>query len=179
MPTGQLAFCATCEGVLEFHEIPYKASFRIGALALAIVREGGLECHRCGTAYAPVDPAAGDRRGALRHLLYAGVSIGAALSLDMADAVFDGGRHTAWGETAAGGALGLLSLVCLFRSLWLWTASARYERLNSWEVKELGRRLCPGMVRSDVVDELASRGWRIGKIRSVLESLKPCRRRAA
>jgi hypothetical protein len=29
------------------------------------------------------------------------------------------------------------------------------------------------MIRSDVIDELSRRGWTIGKIRSVLDGLKP------
>jgi len=70
-------------------------------------------------------------------------------------------------------ALVLLSLGCAGRSAFLALRSGDYERLTPWERQDLDRRLCLGMIRSDVVDDLAGRGWRIGKIRTALESLRP------
>jgi len=69
--------------------------------------------------------------------------------------------------------LGGMALACAARSVVLsWDASG-FERLEPHEVADLPRRLCPGMIRSDVVDELSRRGWRAGKIRTVLMSLAP------
>ena len=74
---------------------------------------------------------------------------------------------------------GLLSLLCLAHAIRLHLGASRFESLNGSESKDLERWLCPGMIRSDIVNELSRHGWRIGKIRSVLSGLSPLPRDAA
>lgn len=83
------------------------------------------------------------------------------------------------GVLAAVWALVALSVVCLAGSIRMGLHATDFASLTSWERSDLDRRLCPGMIRSDVVDELARRGWPIGKIRTALGALKPAGRNAA
>ena len=106
----------------------------------------------------------------MRYLVYSGFSGLAASGAALEYAVLDPERLPSGWMLAA---LVLLSLGCAGRSAWLALHSGDYERLTPWERQDLDRRLCPGMIRSDVVDDLAGRGWRIGKIRTVLESFRP------
>ena len=69
-----------------------------------------------------------------------------------------------------------LTIGCLARSIRLWSGATAYERLETYELQELEARLCPGMTNSDVRRELGRRGWRPGKIRSVLAGLRPASR---
>ena len=162
-PSGvRLAYCSICRGVLSFGEVRYRR--------VALPRTG-FTCERCGTLHHRDDRAGSIRSEALRFLIYA-CTAGAAASLGAAI----GTRGTALGRTTGELLLwGLLALcvVCLGRAVFLGLRAADFERLTPVERLDLDRSLCPGMIRSDVVDELARRGWSIGKIRTALGELKP------
>ena len=156
--TEQLAFCSQCKGVLPF----------------AQVRRARLECQRCGTLYRRSDPGGAGRRSALRYFIYS-CAAGLMASISAAAAAALGPEHPMMApqRTLFTWVLVALSVGCLARAIGLRLHAADFESLTSWEVNDLNRRLCPGMIRSDVVDEMARRGWRIGKIRTALEALKP------
>jgi hypothetical protein len=158
------AYCSVCRGVL-----PFDADTRRPA------------CRRCGTVFRAVDPGAPVRRRARRYLLY-GASAGLAVSLLAAGTALVGSDHPlarAWPALLALATLPFLSLGCLVRSAILWDRAGRYERLAPHEWEEVQRRLYVGMIRSDVEQELSRRGWRPGKIRFALDSLRPAARRSA
>ena len=69
--------------------------------------------------------------------------------------------------------LAILCAACIARSAWFALRSVDFARLAPCEMRELDRRLCLGMIRSDVVDDLSRRGWSIGKIRTALAALRP------
>ncbi len=163
----QIAFCGTCEGVLPFRKVQFRAAGGV----LPGLRHPGLMCTRCHGLYACVDPATEGRRRAWRYLLYAAA---AAVALVLG-AVTSSLGSPAPGQTARMAAFGLaalLTLTCLGRGLWLAARTSRFESLESYEEEDLQRRLCPGMLRTEVIEELSRRGWRPGKIRSVLASLE-------
>ena len=120
------------------------------------------------------------RRRAARYLLYAVASGVLPVSL-LAAVMADGGSHplVTTREILYGLVSGLVALGCLARAAGLGLTAAGFESLNRSESQDLERWLCPGMIRSDIVDELSRHGWRIGKIRSVLSGLTPVRRDAA
>jgi hypothetical protein len=155
------AYCSVCRGVLPFGSDARRPARR--------------SCLRCGTVFRETDPGAAGRRRARRYLLY-GASSGLAGSLLAAGTAMVGASHPlsgAWPQRIALVILPVLALGCLVRSAALWQAAARYERLAPHEWAEVQRRLYVGMIRSDVEEELSRRGWRPGKIRFALESLRP------
>jgi len=157
------AYCSCCRGVLPFR------TARQGAFA----RET-LECTRCGTLFRRFDPAAEGRRRALRYLVYAGMSgmILAALALGFA-ALGPASSPVSTADTIAMWLLGGLTVGCIARSFKLMMTASDYESLEPYEVRELDRRLCPGMIREDVVAELSRIGWRPAKIRAVIAGMRP------
>lgn len=160
--TEPLAYCASCLGVLPFE------------------RTGGrLGCLRCGTLYRRWDPGAAMRRRASRYFFYSLASglLPAAIVVGVAAV---GASHplVTMREAVTGTLAGLLAICCLAHAIRLRLGASRFESLNRSETKDLERWLCPGMIRSDIVDELSRHGWRIGKIRSVLSALSPVSRDA-
>ncbi len=157
------AYCSRCRGVLPF------TAAREGAFA----RET-LECTRCRTRFRRYDPAAEGRRRALRYLIYGSLSgmLLAAMALGLAAL---GPDHPAASprETIAMWMLGALTVGCVARSFGLFVVARDYESLEAYELKELDRRLCIGMIREDVVAELSRLGWRPAKIRAVIAGLRP------
>lgn len=136
-----------------------------------------MSCSRCGTLFRPADPGAPERARARRYLVY-GAAAGLLVSLLMAAAAMVGADHplaAGWPPRAACLALPVLALGCLLRSAALFHRAARYERLAPHEWAEVQRGLYVGMVRSDVEEELFRRGWRPGKVRFALDSLRPAR----
>jgi hypothetical protein len=152
-----LAYCTWCLGVVPFGQVRKR-----------------LICRRCGRVYRRIDPGASGRRRALRYMLYAAVS-GAMPAASLAAAAALGPDHPlpAPREIATVVLAALVSLACLAHAIRLRLGASRFVSLAAWEIQDLERRLCPGMVRSDVIDELSRRGWTIGKIRSVLDGLRP------
>jgi hypothetical protein len=110
----------------------------------------------------------------LRYLIYAAASGSIPAALLFAAAAL-GADHPliAPGEIALAAVSGLIGAACAGHAIRLRLGASRFESLAAWEIQDLQRSLCPGMIRSDVVDELSRRGWRIGKIRSVLDALRP------
>jgi hypothetical protein len=167
----RLAYCSVCRGVLPFDDV----RIRMGPIRLR-----RFECERCRTVHRLDDPGAAVKRRTLRYLIYAGTAGMTAAAVGTALAALGNGHPlittrllgTAWGMTA-------MSLGCAARAGWLALGAEDFGRLTPVEREDLHRRLCPGMIRSDVVDVLARRGWSIGKIRTALGSLKPTSRRAA
>lgn len=158
-----LAYCASCRGVLPF------------------ARTGGrLACGRCGILYRRSDPGASIRRRASRYFLYCLASGLLPAGIVVAVAAV-GASHplVTMREVVTGTLSGLLALICLAHAIRLRLGASQFESLNRSEAKDLERWLCPGMIRSDIVDELSRHGWRIGKIRSVLSGLSPVSRDAA
>jgi len=124
-------------------------------------------CERCGTVHHRDDRAGAIRREALRYLIYtcgAGLAASLGAALDITHPL--GGDLCLWMLLA-------LCVACLTRAVYLGLRAADFERLSACERSALDRSLCEGMIRSDVVDELARRGWSIGKIRTALGELKP------
>ncbi|HKY32336.1 MAG TPA: hypothetical protein VJV23_07370 [Candidatus Polarisedimenticolia bacterium] len=150
------AFCPSCRGVIPFRRA------HGGSRAL---------CTRCGTAWRRFDPGASARWNAARYLSY-GAAAGMIASLQAAGAAALKLPMT-WEEGITASALLVLAASCLARSAALWGRASSYERLQECEWAELERRLCPGMLRSDVHQELARRGWRPGKIRAALDAHRP------
>jgi hypothetical protein len=124
------------------------------------------------------DPGAPERFRAVRYLIY-GIVAG-ILTLLVGGGVRGGAWWLAgeipWAATVC--VLLALAAGCLARSALLWTSAGRYEPLAAYEWDEVARRLCVGMIRSEVEEELWRRGWRPGKVRSILEGLVPVRRAA-
>jgi len=154
---AHLAFCSTCRGVLPFDA----------------AREG-LVCRRCQTVHRMVDPGALSRRRSARYAIYAAVC-GTLLILMALGVAALGADHplVTRQDLFMAVCLGGIAMGCAARSAALRWDSAGFERLEPHELADLRRRLCPGMIRTDVVDELSRRGWRAGKIRTVLMSLAP------
>ncbi len=154
---AHLAFCSTCRGVL-----PFDAARK------------GLVCRRCQTLHRKVDPGAATRRRSARYAIYAAVC-GALLSLMMLGAAALGTDHplVTRQNLFMAVCLGGIAVGCAARSAALRWDTSGFERLEPHELADLPKRLCPGMIRADVVDELSRRGWRAGKIRTVLMSLAP------
>ena len=152
-----LAYCTWCLGVVPFGQVRKR-----------------LICRRCGRVYRRIDPGASGRRRALRYLIYAAVS-GTTPVVFLVAAAALGPDHPmpAPREIATVALAALVSLTCLAHAIRLRLGASRFERLAAWEIHDLERRLCPGMIRSDVIDELSARGWTIGKIRTVLDGLRP------
>jgi len=161
--TPTLAYCSVCRGVLPFGPCGRHA--------------GRERCSRCGTEFRRCHPGAPEKRRAARYLLY-GVVAG-LLALGVAGGVQGAeswlSNDVPWAATVclllatAGG--------CLARSALLWSSAGRYEPLASHEWEEVSRRLCVGMIRAEVEDELWRRGWRPGKVRFILDGLHPVRQR--
>src|SRR5262249_16414843 len=132
-----------------------------------------FRCGRCGTVQRPADPGGAVRLGAVRYVIYAAASgMGsAAIALAMAEL----GDHPLGGPgvVLSAWALAALGAGCPARPALVGMRASDVERLVAWERGDLQRTLCPGMIRSDVVDALARRGWTIGKIRAVLGAFKP------
>ena len=139
-----LAFCSKCRGVLPFDAAGTR-----------------LVCSRCGTVHRQVDPGAAARRRSARYAIYA-VICGVLLTLMALGMAALGADHplvTGRGLFMAV-CLSAVAVGCAARSASLrWDASG-FEKLEPHELADLPRRLCPGMIRSDVVDELSRRGWR-------------------
>jgi hypothetical protein len=152
-----LGYCTWCLGVVPFGQVRKR-----------------LVCRRCGRTYRRIDPGASERRRALRYLIYSAVSCSMPAALALAAVALDG-RHPLFSPRviAQAAAAGLIGLCCAARAIRLHLHASSFESLTLWERRDLQRSLCPGMVRSDVVDALSRRGWRIGKIRSVLGALGP------
>src|SRR5678815_2607810 len=161
----RLAYCSVCRGVLSFGRAPRTPGW---------LRRSIFECERCGTLHRLSDPARAIRRRALRYLIYSGAS-GMMASFAAASSASLGADHPPLipQEALITWLLVGLTLGCLLRAAALGLHAADFERLAPWERQELDRRLCQGMIRSDVVDDLTARGWTIGKIRTALASLKP------
>lgn len=159
----RLAYCPSCRGVLPFQQAEAELRLSFGSVHLAAGRRSGLRCGRCGLVCRPTDPGAAVRRRAVRYLAYAGTA-GMSASVIAWGASVPAHTILAW-------AMAALCVSCLVRSAVLGLASAEFESLSPVEVREMLRALCPGMIRSDVVDELSRRGWRIGKIRSFLQGM--------
>lgn len=160
------AFCSLCRGVLPFEQD---------------ARGGRVRCTRCGTEFVRGNPSDPDRRCALRYLAYGSVA-GLALSLHAAARMALGPEHPLLAgpvHAAAPALLAALAAGCMGRAAMLALLPARYERLAPHEWDEIARRLCPGMIRSDVERELAMRGWGSAKIRTVLGAMRPARVRSS
>jgi len=158
-----LAYCSSCRGVT-----PMTPSGR------------QVSCPRCGMLYRRSDPGAAIRRQASRYLLYGLLT--ATLPAGVVVAVGAVGvSHplVTVRELVLGALSGLLALLCVAHAIRLRLSASHFESLNRSEAEDLERWLCPGMIRSDIVDELSRHGWRIGKIRSVLSGLSPVSRDAA
>ncbi len=154
------AFCSVCRGVLPFEQ-------DAGA--------GRVRCTRCGTLFVRGNPPDPDRRRALRYLAYGSLA-GLTLSLHAAARMSLGPEHpllTGAVHAAAPALLAILAAGCVGRAAMLALLPARFERLAPHEWDEIARRLCPGMIRSDVERELSLRGWGSAKIRTVLGALRP------
>lgn len=169
----RLAFCSVCRGILPFDEVRPPSGILSSGSSL-------YECRRCRTTFRLVDPRRAALAAGLRYLVY-GAGSGLVLALYGAGLAALGPEHPLAGGWHAVSALvaGIVTFGCLARSLALFAASRRYERLESYEAADLARRLCLGMIRSDVVRELGLKGWRPGKIRSVLGALRPASPRGA
>ena len=164
----RVAFCSSCRGVVPVAQVRQRTTVRLGGVPIARVRRLRLRCGRCGTLYGHLDPAAAGRHRALRYFLYACASgLMASLLAATASPPFP------LRETLLAWLLFGICLGCLLRAIGLRLQAADFQSLTPWEVDDLGRHLCPGMIRSDVVDELARHGWPIGKIRTALSSLRP------
>ncbi|MGH9870438.1 MAG: hypothetical protein ACREAA_20070 [Candidatus Polarisedimenticolia bacterium] len=154
-----LAYCSICRGVLPFETCGRHSS-----------RE---RCSRCGTEFRRCHPGAPDRRRAARYLLYG--SVAGLLTVVVA---VGGGKLAPWlsGDVPWAGTVCLLLALgagCLARSALALSSASRYEPLAPHEWDEVSRRLCAGMIRSEVEDELWRRGWRPGKVRTILDGLSP------
>ncbi len=152
---ADLAYCTWCLGVVPFGQVRKR-----------------LICRRCGRTYRRIDPGASDRRRALRYLVYSAIGLSMPAALALAAAALGAG-HPLFAPRAIAPAMaaGLIGLGCAARAIRLHLRSSNFESLTPWERRDLQRSLCQGMIRSDVVDALSRRGWRIGKIRSVLGAL--------
>ncbi len=170
----RLAYCPTCRGVLPFEEVALREPLGMLPRVFGGAGRAGFVCSRCGVLYRLADPAAANRRVSRRFFLYAAVAAAVPL-LAAAGAAALGPASPFLGRwpALALGALPALALLCLARGFQLRGRADRYERLEVYELDELARGLCPGMLRSDVEAELFRRGWRMGKIRTLLEGLRP------
>jgi hypothetical protein len=165
---SRLAFCIRCEGVIPFREVHFRAAGPV----LPGPRHTGLICTRCRSLFTQVDPAAAGRHRAWRYIFYAAGAAAAMVLGAVTSSMGSASQGLAAVQAAAFGLAVLLTLTCLGRGLWLAAQASRFETLEPYEVEDLDRRLCPGMLRSEVIDDLSRRGWRPGKIRSVLSGLR-------
>jgi len=157
------AYCSRCRGVL-----PFKASTE-GAFS----RET-LECTRCRTHYRRCDPASDGRRRALRYLIYGSVAGMMLVAMALGLAALGPDHPVASPrETVAMWLLGAMTVGCIARSFGLYVVARDYESREPYELQELDRRLCIGMIREDVVSELSRLGWRPAKIRAAIAGLRP------
>jgi hypothetical protein len=175
----RLAYCCICRGVLPFDEARCLVPLRLGMLTLGSLPRRGLRCRRCRREFHAVDLAATGRRRAARYGLYAALGgVPALLVGGAAAALGPDYPLLTWRDAGAAWLLGVLALACLARCIVLGLEAARYQRVEASALLELDRSLCPGMIRSDVVDALARRGYSPGQIRSVIERLRPASRAA-
>ncbi|HET9480420.1 MAG TPA: hypothetical protein VFP98_01565 [Candidatus Polarisedimenticolia bacterium] len=177
----RLAYCPDCRGVLPFAEVrvPIRSRVRLaGSISLTGASgRTGLRCGRCATVFLRVDPGPALRARALRYLIYASACGAMLAMMGFAVAALAGtGPFAEGGIAGAGWLMGALLVACLARAWSLHCEATRYESLEPFELVELGRRLCPGMIRSDVFDVLSRSGWRPGKIRTVVSTLRPASR---
>ena len=155
-----LVYCTSCRGVL-----PFTWSGR------------RLACTRCDTLFRRSDPGAAMRHQASRFLLYAVASGILPVLVGLSVAALGASHPLVTGrEMTVSALVGLLALLCAGNAARLGLAASRFESLNPAESKDLERWLCPGMLRSDIVDELSRHGWRIEKIRTVLSRVSPVSR---
>ncbi|HET6374375.1 MAG TPA: hypothetical protein VFG76_13790 [Candidatus Polarisedimenticolia bacterium] len=167
----RLAFCWRCGGILPFHEVRHRGRMAVGPLTLAGPPRAAFSCTRCGTLHTRADAAASGKRAVARHLAYASLC-----GMTLAAFIFVSGTARAPYEHPGGIAamfLVPLAFLCLGRGLVLHVRAGAFEKLESHEIEELQRWLCPGMIRSDVFEVLSRHGWRAAKIRSVLGALRP------